>query len=189
METTADEMDIIPQVQTEEDAVDSGDHAAMGQAAHVSLDTMEQEIVPDEEEPIIQPEDGSAGLNGCDGNEMDQVNGEILHEEVPSEEVLVPPHVEEMDSETQLIGEDVDMVPQPGRQYPIEVVLSPPLDPDSYEKILPSWTVGYILDEVEAGDEVFYSVEFDDGRIDQVSHSRYWLSIHMTPLHDLARTS
>lgn len=60
--------------------------------------------------------------------------------------------------------------PRPEPQlYPIEVVLSPPQDRANYKRLPPSWVVGEVLEEIKAGDEVWYSVEFDDGRIDQVS--------------------
>lgn len=55
------------------------------------------------------------------------------------------------------------------RLFPIEVVLSPPEDPDSYEILPPSWTVEKVTREVEQDGEVWYEVEFDDGRVDMVS--------------------
>ncbi|KAI1631729.1 hypothetical protein F4809DRAFT_146609 [Biscogniauxia mediterranea] len=197
METAVEEMEVIPQPQTPQDVIDSGDDVTMGQVLGASPGTAEQGVIPDEAVPIIQScEDGSASFDDLDGSQLhvDKTNEEVLHEEVLHEEVLheevlreeVPPHVEEMDEEIQLVEED--MVLQPGRQYPIEVVLSPPLDPDSYEQIPPSWTVEHILDEVETGDDIFYSVEFDDGRIDQVSHFQYLVHRHIPP-HDLVCTS
>lgn len=81
---------------------------------------------------------------------------------------------------------DVDMTSSPKSHrsasmqqqlHPIEVVLEPPTDPASYEKIdLPSsWYVFKVLEQIDLGDEddygqdSWYSVEFDDGRVDQVS--------------------
>ncbi|KAI0595367.1 PHD/FYVE-zinc-finger like domain-containing protein [Biscogniauxia sp. FL1348] len=171
MEATVEEMEVTPQPQTAQVVVDSGDDVTMEQALGASPGAAEQGVVPDEEVLIIQScEDDSAGFDGFNGSPLDKANGEVPHEEVLREEVLREevPHVEEMDEEIQLVEED--MVLQPGRQYPIEVVLSPPLDPDSYERIPPSWTVEYIIDEVETGDDVFYSVEFGDGFIDQVAY-------------------
>ncbi|KAK8018038.1 hypothetical protein PG991_007228 [Apiospora marii] len=56
------------------------------------------------------------------------------------------------------------------RLFPIEVVLSPPEDPDSYEILPPSWTVEKVTREVEQDGEVWYEVEFDDGRVDMVAY-------------------
>lgn len=51
----------------------------------------------------------------------------------------------------------------------IEVVLRPPPDPDSYDRIPFSDTVIRVLEEYESGHEAFYTVEFKDGRIEDVS--------------------
>lgn len=51
----------------------------------------------------------------------------------------------------------------------IEIVLSPPSDPDSYYRIPRSYTVLRVSGEAESGDETFYKVEFKDGRIKYVS--------------------
>ncbi|KAI1136133.1 hypothetical protein F5Y05DRAFT_111374 [Hypoxylon sp. FL0543] len=57
------------------------------------------------------------------------------------------------------------------RRFPIEIVLNPPTDPSAYQRIEPSQTVERILEEIELDGDIFYSVEFDDGRIEQVSGS------------------
>ncbi|CAJ2503257.1 Uu.00g106510.m01.CDS01 [Anthostomella pinea] len=64
---------------------------------------------------------------------------------------------------------DIDLPNKP-RLHVIEVELSPPADPDSYEQIPLSWTVQQVHDEIDAGDDTYYSVEFDDGRIEQVAY-------------------
>ncbi|KAI0842507.1 PHD/FYVE-zinc-finger like domain-containing protein [Hypoxylon sp. FL0890] len=56
------------------------------------------------------------------------------------------------------------------RLFPIEVVLKPPPDPSEYQKIESSQTVERILDEIELDGELFYSVEFYDGHIEQVAY-------------------
>lgn len=53
--------------------------------------------------------------------------------------------------------------------HPIEVVLTPPPDPEAYERLSPSFVVDRVLDEIRIGDQTWYSVEYSDGRIDQVS--------------------
>jgi hypothetical protein len=58
--------------------------------------------------------------------------------------------------------------PEP-RVYPIEIVLSPILNPSEYIRLPPSWTVERVLDEIEVEGETWFSIEFDDGRVDQVS--------------------
>ncbi|KAK9774428.1 hypothetical protein AB5N19_08902 [Seiridium cardinale] len=64
---------------------------------------------------------------------------------------------------------------RPPRLLPIEVLLHPPLDPSSYSKVElpPSWFVRGVLEEIDAGDDdedAWYSVEFDDGRVDQLAY-------------------
>ncbi|KAI0144188.1 PHD/FYVE-zinc-finger like domain-containing protein [Hypoxylon sp. NC0597] len=60
--------------------------------------------------------------------------------------------------------------PVKSRLFPIEVVLKPPPNPSEYQRIEPSETVERILDELEVDGEVLYSVEFDDGHIEQVAY-------------------
>ncbi|KAI0893559.1 PHD/FYVE-zinc-finger like domain-containing protein [Annulohypoxylon nitens] len=55
------------------------------------------------------------------------------------------------------------------RQYPIQVVLRPPPDPTEYERIESSQAVERILGEIEVDDELFYSIEYDDGFIEEVA--------------------
>jgi hypothetical protein len=54
--------------------------------------------------------------------------------------------------------------------FPIEVVISPPTDRDEYVQLRPSWTVDHILGPVEGmeEEEEWFSIEFTDGRVDQV---------------------
>lgn len=66
--------------------------------------------------------------------------------------------------------QEEDIPPAISRLHPIIVVLHPPPDPTIYERIYPSQTVERILDEMEDEDgEIFYSVEFKDGYIEDVS--------------------
>ncbi|KAI1113578.1 PHD/FYVE-zinc-finger like domain-containing protein [Nemania sp. NC0429] len=60
------------------------------------------------------------------------------------------------------------------RLHAIEVVLAPPSDPDSYRRIPPSRTVIRVLRETDGidddDDDIFYEVEFRDGRIEHASY-------------------
>lgn len=58
---------------------------------------------------------------------------------------------------------------EPKRLRTIEIILSPPSDPDSYIRIPTSQTVFRVLEEFESDDETFYEIEFADGRIEEVS--------------------
>ncbi|KAI0881702.1 PHD/FYVE-zinc-finger like domain-containing protein [Annulohypoxylon maeteangense] len=60
--------------------------------------------------------------------------------------------------------------PPRSKQYPIQVVLRPPPDPTEYQRIEPSQSVERVLGEIEVEDEVFYSVEYDDGYIEKVAY-------------------
>ncbi|KAK8120514.1 PHD/FYVE-zinc-finger like domain-containing protein [Apiospora kogelbergensis] len=76
------------------------------------------------------------------------------------------------DMEDQEESEDVGSQLPEGtkpRLFPIEVVLSPPADPDSYRILPPSMTVEKVIREVEQDGGVWYEVEFDDGRADILS--------------------
>ncbi|KAH8670893.1 PHD/FYVE-zinc-finger like domain-containing protein [Xylariales sp. PMI_506] len=81
------------------------------------------------------------------------------------------------DDRTHQISEPFAAIPpsqpsltQPQNQiYSIEVQLSPPPNPDLYQRLPPSWEVEKILEEIVTDENTWFSVEFDDGRIDQVS--------------------
>ena len=55
------------------------------------------------------------------------------------------------------------------RLRPIEVVLTPPSNLEDYEILSPSFVVDKVLEEVRMGDGSWFSVEYSDGRIEQVS--------------------
>ncbi|KAI0535106.1 hypothetical protein GGR58DRAFT_26010 [Xylaria digitata] len=57
----------------------------------------------------------------------------------------------------------------PQRLRAIEVVLRPPPDPESYERIPPSRLVLRVSEGSEIDDETIYEVEFRDGRLEYVS--------------------
>ncbi|KAI1133302.1 PHD/FYVE-zinc-finger like domain-containing protein [Nemania abortiva] len=68
--------------------------------------------------------------------------------------------------------EDNTTTPSPSRKLrAIEVVLSPPADPDSFRRIPRSQTVLRVSGETESGGETLYEVEFWDGRI---KHATYY---------------
>lgn len=54
------------------------------------------------------------------------------------------------------------------KPLPVEILLQPPPDPESYLILPPSETIDRILDEVEVDGQAFFSVEYTDGRIEQV---------------------
>jgi hypothetical protein len=71
-------------------------------------------------------------------------------------------------------GGPVGNAAYPARQHPIEVVLYPPSDPNAYQYIPHSKRILRILEEIESDEEIYYEVEFTDGRIREVS---IWVDI------------
>ncbi|KAI1274539.1 hypothetical protein F5Y07DRAFT_210397 [Xylaria sp. FL0933] len=73
------------------------------------------------------------------------------------------------DSEDSGLEDSMILSSLPRTLRSIEVVLRPPPDPESYERIRPSRTVLRVLEEVledsESDDEGLYTIEFEDGRI------------------------
>ena len=57
---------------------------------------------------------------------------------------------------------------QKSKRYPIQVVLRPPPDPTEYERIKPGQSVERVLGKKVVEDEILYSVEYDDGYIEEV---------------------
>ena len=55
------------------------------------------------------------------------------------------------------------------RLRPIEVVLRPLSNPEDYEVLSLSFVVERVLEEIRVGDDSWFSVEYSDGRIEQVS--------------------
>ncbi|KAK7942959.1 Chromatin remodeling factor m.t1.c1 [Apiospora aurea] len=88
--------------------------------------------------------------------------------------------MEELEELQDLVSQAQEVTPS--RLFPIEVVLSPVEDPDSYEILPPSWTVEKVTRQVEQDGEVWYEVEFDDGRVDMLSASMT-TRLHSTPYH------
>ncbi|KAI0098889.1 PHD/FYVE-zinc-finger like domain-containing protein [Nemania sp. FL0031] len=67
--------------------------------------------------------------------------------------------------------DDNATTPSPSRQLrAIEVVLSPPADPDSFRRIPRSHTILRVSGEIENGDEIYYQIEFYDGRMKYASY-------------------
>ncbi|ETS74543.1 hypothetical protein PFICI_13027 [Pestalotiopsis fici W106-1] len=119
---------------------------------------------------------------------MDLDDGDHHDEEDKADEdeqVQNGPVVQSGDDDLQQTG-DVNMDSPPSSHHsatkqqqlhPIEVVISPPRNPDSFSKIKlpPSWYVLRVIDQIDIdeddygyGQDTWYSVEFDDGRIDQL---------------------
>ncbi|KAI1085250.1 PHD/FYVE-zinc-finger like domain-containing protein [Whalleya microplaca] len=129
-------------------------------------------------------------VDGMEVSQVDMDDDLQLEHELPldnealesSQDVVAQEHQEvhdqamdeDMDMEIDLQNgykeevEDISAVQS--RQFPIEVILTPPPDPETYERISPSWTVERVAGEVAIGNKILYRIEFDDGRIDQVSY-------------------
>ncbi|KAI1327259.1 PHD/FYVE-zinc-finger like domain-containing protein [Xylariaceae sp. FL0255] len=65
---------------------------------------------------------------------------------------------------------DTASLSSPNRLFPIQVVLAPPADPESYERIPWSDVIERILDEFIVDGDVVYNVEYRDGRIEDASY-------------------
>ncbi|KAI0427619.1 PHD/FYVE-zinc-finger like domain-containing protein [Xylaria sp. FL1042] len=73
-------------------------------------------------------------------------------------------------SEHSGLEDSVAMSSLPQLLRTVEVVLRPPPDPESYERIRPSRTVLRVLEDSESGDEAVYTVEFEDGRMEYATY-------------------
>ncbi|RYP49251.1 hypothetical protein DL768_005025 [Monosporascus sp. mg162] len=106
----------------------------------------------------------------------ERLNGEHKEENVENHEEApggVDGDVKQLESvELQMTTESSSRPPTSpkSRLYPIEVILTPPADPNAYERLSPSFVVDRVLDEVHIGDQAWYSVEYSDGRIEQVAY-------------------
>lgn len=127
---------------------------------------LDEPVIPQAPMALMEVDD----VSGVDHNE----NGE--DQEEPT---LDAPAIQEQTGDVDMTSSPKSHRSAPMQQqlHPIEVVLEPPTDPASYEEIdLPSsWYVFKVLEQIDLGDEddygqdSWYSVEFDDGRVDQVS--------------------
>ncbi|KAK8069566.1 hypothetical protein PG994_006182 [Apiospora phragmitis] len=123
---------------------------------------------------IINPGSSPKDENMIQDSEHDESVADVLPSSEEAEKKLASDNaqdsedVEELE-ELQESASQAQEVTQ-SRLFPIEVVLYPPKDPDSYEILPPSWTVEKVTREVEQDGEVWYEVEFDDGRVDMVAY-------------------
>lgn len=108
---------------------------------------------------------------------LDQVNGDAIPMTVDTD-VLETLETAQGAEEVEIMAENTflhsDSPMKPPQLLPIEVLLSLPPDPQSYDRIdlPPSWFISKVLNEIDTGDDeehAWYEVEFDDGRTDQVS--------------------
>ncbi len=109
---------------------------------------------------VEPPFKGHQGLIKGYSEDLDHVDGEV--QQLEKSELQ-----EDTKSSSQLQPK------QRPRLYPIEVVLTPPADPGAYEILSPSFIVDRVLEEVRIGDQSWYSVEYSDGRVEQVSALDY----------------
>lgn len=164
--TADDDMDAVDAME----ATDITDGDELGQDADLSTNSDEISLVP------------MANMDVDDGDQQDDEDKVEGDQEVQNE-----PEIQVEYDGLEQTG-DVSMESPPNSHHsaaaqqqlhPIEVVISPPRDPYSYNKIElpPSWYVLKILEKFDVdeeddygyGQDTWYSVEFDDGRIDQVS--------------------
>ncbi|KAI0134748.1 chromo domain-containing protein [Xylariales sp. AK1849] len=111
----------------------------------------------------MEPGEGEA-INGADEPNDGEENGE----ETEMDDYDV--EGDDLQSEADGIALSNGNSPKPRLQR-IEVILPLPLDRNSFRALPPSWEVAKVLDEIDtAEDENWYSVEFDDARVDQVAY-------------------
>ncbi|KAF3006110.1 hypothetical protein E8E14_001210 [Neopestalotiopsis sp. 37M] len=165
--TADDDMDAVDSME----ATDITDGDELGQDADLSPNSDEISLVP------------MANMDVDDGDQQDDEDKVEGDQEVQNE-----PEIQVEYDGLEQTG-DVSMESPPNSHHsaaaqqqlhPIEVVISPPRDPDSYNKIElpPSWYVLKILEKFDVdeeddygyGQDTWYSVEFDDGRIDQLAY-------------------
>ncbi|KAH8193649.1 hypothetical protein TruAng_012187 [Truncatella angustata] len=134
---------------------------------HIAEDVGDNSIFVD----AAGPTGHATSLDGHDGDEDAQV------EQDETGNLAGVQETEQVDEENASTKHSSPSPLQQPQLLPIQVLLHAPADPSSYSKIdlPPSWFVSKILEEVATGhdndddDGPWYSVEFDDGRIDQVS--------------------
>lgn len=138
------------------DSVEVGGDLVMSDVAPIAIDT---------EAPIESPE------RRCDDTSYkpkdDDLNHDGATEDIGAEEQLL----DEAELQLALESESRSVTNLKPRLRPIEVVLTPPLNPDEYEILSPSFVVDRVLEEVRTGDDSWFSVEYSDGRIEQVSNA------------------
>ncbi|KAI0148688.1 PHD/FYVE-zinc-finger like domain-containing protein [Xylariaceae sp. FL1272] len=119
--------------------------------------------VVDQEQENHEPQDRT--LPAIQG--LDIVDGHVSADGAVSTE---PSSVETPGVDTVTdIDIDVDAQPtEPKRVHPIEIVLPPVADPESYLFIAPSSTIERILNIEVDEDNTFYTIEFADGRIQEM---------------------
>ncbi|KAH6655543.1 hypothetical protein BKA67DRAFT_561021 [Truncatella angustata] len=135
---------------------------------HIAEDVGDNSIFVD----AAGPTGHATSLDGHDGDEDAQV------EQDETGNLAGVQETEQVDEENASTKHSSPSPLQQPQLLPIQVLLHAPADPSSYSKIdlPPSWFVSKILEEVATGhdndddDGPWYSVEFDDGRIDQFAY-------------------
>lgn len=146
----------------------------------INIETNTSDVMSLDEDSDVSGQDGAGVQTEDDKTAPDGLDGHQRTADTPEGIIIV-----DSDEDSAMDDNILPSSPSGASRYlPIQVVLTPPSDPSSYEKVvLPtSWFVSRVLEEIQAGGELWYSVEFDDGRVDQVSvHARTFPLILYTP--------
>ncbi|RYP75240.1 hypothetical protein DL769_003851 [Monosporascus sp. CRB-8-3] len=151
------------------------DNIDLGEAIDTTEASMVMEAPMGPSDHFFDPFDPSAfaGLEAASGERLNgEHNNENTgnHKEAPGD---VNGDVKQLENdEYQMATESSSRPPTSpqSRLYPIEVVLTPPANPEAYEVLSPSFVVDRVLEEVHIGGQAWYSVEYSDGRIEQVAY-------------------
>ncbi|RYO79140.1 hypothetical protein DL762_008307 [Monosporascus cannonballus] len=152
-----------------------GDNVDLGEGIDKTEASMVMEAPRGGSDDLFDPFDPSAfaDLEAASGRVL---NGEHEEENIENHKKTpgdVNGDVKQLESvEPQMTTESSSRPPKSSesRLFPIEVVLTPPADPGAYEILSPSFVVDRVLEEVHIGGQAWYSVEYSDGRIEQVAY-------------------
>ncbi|KAI0903601.1 hypothetical protein F4823DRAFT_267855 [Ustulina deusta] len=122
--------------------------------------------VADSEDVTATEEPSSAAASEVAGKDSEL---EFGHGSIQDPLDDAEPRANGQDSKQNGLGDSITIPSPPQTLRAIKVVLRPPPDPDAYHRIPPSRTVLRVLEDSESGGEIFYTVEFRDGRIEHVS--------------------
>ena len=143
-------------------SVEVGDDLVMSDVAPVAIATIEP---PERHSDTSSKRTNNESQHETTQHAVDDLDGTA--EDIGVQEQLL----DEAELQLALESESRSIPSHKPRLHPIEVVLTPPSNPDEYEILSPSFVVDRVLEEVRIGDDSWFSVEYSDGRIEQVSAS------------------